>query len=137
MTNLPASDEAFQRGIKEDTVTLADALKADGASRLTSFGAVIFSAAVFGHNFEHLHRSGPEDHPENLSEGAFWKRHRTMDNTLSSTFMFIPDNLRLPGGIHDINVPFFHMNLFASIICLGKSNSYSCPIANMNKCSWT
>jgi hypothetical protein len=37
---------------------------------------------------------------------------------LSNTFMFLPDHLRLPKGLRDLNVVFLHMNIHASTICL-------------------
>lgn len=97
---------------------LSVALTPEGASRISPFGGVILSACLFGHNFQHLHKTGSDEHPEDLANGEFWKRHRKMDNVLSNTFMFLPDHLRLPGGLRDMNVVFLHMNIHASTICL-------------------
>ncbi|KAF8847788.1 hypothetical protein BDZ45DRAFT_698912 [Acephala macrosclerotiorum] len=66
----------------------------------------------------HLHKSGPDECPDDLGNGEFWKRHRKMDNVLSSTFMFLPDHLRLPTAARNVNVVFIHMNIHASAICL-------------------
>lgn len=118
MTNLPSSEEAYESGIYEPSISLEEALKPAGAARISPFGGVILSACLFGHNFEHLHGRGPNEHPEDLVNGNFWKRHRKMDNILSNTFMFLPDHLRLPGGIRDLNVVFLHMSIHASTICL-------------------
>jgi len=118
MTNLPSSEEAYELGITENSISLKEALSPAGAARLSPFGGVILSACLFGHNFEHIHGKGPNEHPEDLINGDFWKRHRKMDNILSNTFMFLPDHLRLPGGIRDLNVVFLHMNIHASTICL-------------------
>lgn len=85
---------------------------------MTPFGGIILSATLFGHNFEHLHHIGPNECPEDLVNGDFWKRHRKMDNVLSNTFMYLPDHLRLPAGAKDMNVIFLHMNIHASSICL-------------------
>ena len=41
-----------------------------------------------------------------------------MDNVLSNTFMFLPDHLRLPQNIRDMNIVFLHMNIHAANICL-------------------
>ncbi|KAG4433416.1 hypothetical protein IFR05_011102 [Cadophora sp. M221] len=117
-TNLPASEDAFELGVMEKTPSLAEALTPEGASNISPFGGVILSATLYGHNFEHLHRTGPNEHPEDPSNGEFWKRHRKMDNVLSNTFMFLPDHLRLPAGLRDMNVVFIHMNIHASSICL-------------------
>ena len=117
-TNLPCSEDAFERGVFEQGISLQDALTPEGASKISPFGGVVLSACLFGHNFIHLHHGGPDDRPEDLSNGEFWKRHRKMDNVLSNTFMFLPDHLRLPGGLRDMNIVFLHMNIHASTICL-------------------
>ncbi|RFU34969.1 hypothetical protein B7463_g1366, partial [Scytalidium lignicola] len=117
-TNLPASEQAFENGIEEKTPSLAEALTPEGASALSPYAGVILSACLFGHNFLHLQRTGPDEHPEDLVRGEFWKRHRRMDNVLSNTFMFIPEHLRLPQGIRDMNVVFLNMNIHTSTICL-------------------
>lgn len=117
-TNLPASEEAFELGVAEQTPSLAEALTPEGASNISPLGGVILSATLYGHNFEHLHRTGPNENPEDPANGEFWKRHRKMDNVLSNTFMFLPDNLRLPTGLRNMNVVFLHMNIHASSICL-------------------
>lgn len=102
----------------EKTPSLSEALTPEGASNISPFGGVILSATLYGHNFEHLHRTGPNENPDDPSNGEFWKRHRKMDNVLSNTFMFLPDQLRLPAGLRDMNVVFIHMNIHASSICL-------------------
>lgn len=118
MTNLPSSEEAFKLGTPQESVSLADALTPEGAGKLSSFGGVILSAALYGKNFEHLHRTGPNENPADPVNGEFWKRHRKMENVLSSTFMFMPDHLRLPAGLRDMSIVFIHMNLHSSSICL-------------------
>jgi hypothetical protein len=37
--------------------------------------------------------------------------------------MFLPDQLRLPAGLRDMNVVFLHMNIHASVICLHQAAS--------------
>lgn len=37
---------------------------------------------------------------------------------LSNTFMFLPDQLRLPSGVRSMSVVFIHMNIHSSVICL-------------------
>lgn len=118
LTNLPCSEEAFEEGREESSITLLEALSGDGASKISTYAGVVVSATLFGHNFNHIHRKGPNEHPEDLLHGEFWKRHRRMDNTLSSTLMFLPRSLRLPDGLRDLNVVFLNMNLHTSTICL-------------------
>jgi hypothetical protein len=102
----------------EVSITLSEAMTAAGAARVSPFAAVVLMACLFGHNWMHLHRPGPNDHPEDFLEGEFWKRHRRMDNVLSNTFMFLPERLRLPAGLRDQNVVYLNMNIHASTICL-------------------
>ena len=120
-------------GIQQETISLSEALSAQGASKVTPFGGVILSATLFGHNFHHLHQNGPDEHPEDLSNGAFWKRHRKMDNVLSNTFMFLPDQLRLPGAARDMNVIFLHMNIHAAAICLHSAAVLTADKHNLDK----
>ena len=81
-TNLPASEEAFENGIGENTVSLEEAFTTEGASKISSFAGVIISAALFGHNYQHLHAKGHAERPEDLANGEFWKRHRKMVSPL-------------------------------------------------------
>jgi hypothetical protein len=118
MTNLPSSEIAFESGVQQPGISLAAALTPEGACKVSSFGGIILSATLFGHNFQHLHKVGPDENPHDLANGNFWKRHRKMDNVLSNTFMFLPDHLKLPAGIGDPNVALTHMNIHASTICL-------------------
>ncbi|EKD21317.1 fungal specific transcription factor domain-containing protein [Drepanopeziza brunnea f. sp. 'multigermtubi' MB_m1] len=118
MTNLPSSEESFERGVPHESVSLAEALTPEGAGAISPFGGVILSAALYGKNFSHLHRTGPNENPGDLANGEFWKRHRKMDNVLSNTFMFLPDHLRLPAGLRDMSIVFIHLNLHSSSICL-------------------
>lgn len=90
----------------------------EGAARVSPYAGVVLMACLFGHNWLHLHRPGQNDHPEDFLDGEFWKRHRKMDNVLSNTFMFLPERLRLPAGLHDPNIVFLNMNIHASTICL-------------------
>lgn len=102
----------------ETGISLSDALTPAGVSRISIFGGFVLSACLFGHNFAHINQSGPEDHPDDFDNGEFWKRHRYMDNVLSNTFLFLPNNLRLPGAVRDMRTVFFHMNLHTAAICL-------------------
>ncbi|KAJ9639297.1 hypothetical protein H2204_003908 [Knufia peltigerae] len=117
LTNLPASDEAFNKSQPETTLQLSDILKGDGTSTLSSFGAVILLSTLFGRNLTHLHRPDEHENDHDLN-GAFWKRHRALDNILLNTSLSLPANLRLPAGINDPNTVFVNMNLHTATICL-------------------
>ncbi|KAL2752749.1 hypothetical protein ACRALDRAFT_1052542 [Sodiomyces alcalophilus JCM 7366] len=114
-TNLPASEEAFNEGREETTCTLPEALK--GAS-YTTFGGTIILCHIYHEILAHIHRSNPNARPEDVECGEFWKKHRELDNMLSSTFMFLPPAFRFPQNLK--NPPAIHtnLNLHASVICL-------------------
>ena len=118
MTNLPAIEDAFNQSRAQTTLSLTDAMSAEGASSLSSFAGVVLMACLFGRNLTHLHRPDPNDRPEDIANGEFWKRHRQMENILLNTSMCLPDHLRIPTGIRDPNIVFLNMNIHTSTICL-------------------
>lgn len=117
LTNLPATEEAFNKSKPERTLSLPDVMTADGASTLSPFAGVVLMACLFGRNLTHLHRPNDEDKDHDLN-GEFWKRHRALDNILLNTSLSLPAQLRLPAGIADANIVFCNMNIHTSTICL-------------------
>lgn len=109
MTNLPASDEAFESGRAEKTHLLGEAMSIEQISSLSTFAGVVYVTHFFGSNLTHLHRPEADDDEENL-QGKFWKRHRHMDNTLSNLLLALPAHLRLPSGVRDPNVVFINFS---------------------------
>ena len=118
LTNLPATEEAYDQSKTQQTMPLTEAMTSEGASSLSSFAGVVLMACLFGRNLIHLHRPDPNDHPEDPAHGEFWKRHRYMDSILLNTSMYLPDHLRLPAGVRDANIVFLNMNIHTSTICL-------------------
>ncbi|KAL2429255.1 Citrinin biosynthesis transcriptional activator ctnR [Exophiala dermatitidis] len=117
LTNLPASEEAFNKGQPEPTLSLGDLLNGDGASSISSFGGIILMSTLYGRNLTHLHRPEKQDNDHDLN-GPFWKRHRSLDNILLNTSLSLPPHLRLPAGINDPNTIFLNMNIHTATICL-------------------
>jgi hypothetical protein len=117
LSNLPASDEAFELSRPETTPTLQDAMGPLGAEKLSSFGGVCLMACLFGRNLVHLHRPDADDRDHDLN-GEFWKRHRQMDHILLSTSLSLPPHLKLPAGLNNANVVFTNMCIHTSTICL-------------------
>lgn len=74
-------------------------------------------STIFGRNLTHLHRPSEQDNDHDLN-GAFWKRHRSLDNILLNTALSLPPPLRLPAGINDPNTVFLNMNIHTATICL-------------------
>ncbi|KAL2269861.1 hypothetical protein VTJ83DRAFT_2045 [Remersonia thermophila] len=117
LSNLPASDEAFELSRPETTPTLQDAMNSLGVENLSPFGGVCLMACLFGRNLVHLHRPDADDRDHDLN-GEFWKRHRQMDNILLNTSLCLPPQLKLPNGLNNANVVFTNMCIHTSTICL-------------------
>ncbi|KAI1349588.1 fungal-specific transcription factor domain-containing protein [Xylaria sp. FL0043] len=117
MTNLPASDEAFNLSRPEQTQTLAEAMSPAGAAKLSAFSGIVLMATLFGRNLTHLHRPDVDDRDHDMN-GEFWKRHRHLDNILLNTSLCLPNQLKLPAGLSNPNIVFTNMNIHTSTICL-------------------
>jgi hypothetical protein len=123
LTDLPASDEAFEMSKPERTQSLADAMSPSGASKLSAFAGVVLMACLFGRNLIHLHRPDADERDNDLN-GEFWKRHRNMDNILLNTSLSLPSHLKLPNGLSNPNIVFTNMNIHTSTICLHQAAIY-------------
>lgn len=110
--------DAFEKGEAEVSISFADALTEDGASKLSTLGAVIVVASIFGQNLTHLHRSHDDDEPDDPTNGGFWKRHRQLDKLLATITSFLPVHLKLPTVDQDPNIPFLNIALHTAVICL-------------------
>lgn len=116
LTNLPASEDAYQNSRQERTCTLQEALETGNAD-ISSFAGTVLLSALFGRNLLHLHRPDQDDRDDDLN-GKFWQRHRDINDTLSRISLALPDRLRIPMGLPDPNVIFLNMCIHTSIICL-------------------
>ncbi|EGR46633.1 uncharacterized protein TRIREDRAFT_66047, partial [Trichoderma reesei QM6a] len=115
MTRLPSSEDSFMSGREEKTVFLEEVFS---GAPYESFSGAIVICEVFKIILRHVHGAKPSDHPEDLMNGAYWKRHRDLDNKLSSLFMFLPEKFRLPMRAQDPAAVHTNLNLHASVICL-------------------
>ncbi|KAJ5779462.1 hypothetical protein N7457_007182 [Penicillium paradoxum] len=131
MTNLPASEESFTNGKPQRTLRLADIIIGDGVATLAPFACVVVVTSLFGRNLVHIHRPHPGDNDHDLN-GEFWKRHRSHDNILLHISLALPDHLRLPSGMSDVNVIFANMSIHTSTICLHQAAIFK---AEKNKMS--
>lgn len=130
LTELPASDEAFEMSKPERTLSLAESMSPTGASKLSAFGSVVLMACLFGRNLIHLHRPDADDKDHDLN-GEFWKRHRNMDNILLNTSLSMPSHLKLPSGMASPNIVFTNMNIHTSTICLHQAAIYKADKNNL------
>ncbi|CAM1507286.1 Fc.00g069270.m01.CDS01 [Cosmosporella sp. VM-42] len=117
MTNLPATEDAFEMSRPEQTQSLNECTSPAGAGKLSSFGGIVLMACLFGRNLVHLHRPDVDDLDHDLN-GPFWKRHRQMDNILLNTSLCLPGHLKLPNGLQNPNIVFTNMSIHTSTICL-------------------
>ncbi|KAJ5482656.1 hypothetical protein N7539_006102 [Penicillium diatomitis] len=117
MTNLPSSDEAFMKSQPQNTHRLDDIIVGDGVSTMAPFACVCVLASLMGRNLVHIHRTQPQDNDHDLN-GEFWKRHRSIDNILLHISLSLPEHLRIPNGLEDVNVIFSNMSIHTSTICL-------------------
>jgi hypothetical protein len=117
MTNLPSSEEAFEKSKPMATGSLDQVLSPNGVTNLQPLGGIVLTAAMFGRNLLHLHRPQPEDRDDDIN-GGFWNRHRQIEQILLQTSLGLPDHLRLPAGMTDPNVVFSNMCIHTSAICL-------------------
>ncbi|KAI0887468.1 uncharacterized protein GGS22DRAFT_157229 [Annulohypoxylon maeteangense] len=114
-TLLPAPEAAFESGQQEDTYTLHEAFK---GQQYSSFAGAVLICHIHNQILKHVHRPRPNDNPDNYEYGEYWQRHREIDNTLSSAFIFLPSSFRLPDNFRDPIAVHTNLNLHASIICL-------------------
>lgn len=117
LTNLPASEDAFELSRPETTPQLSEAMSPTGAEKLSAFGGIVLMSCLFGRNLVHLHRPDVDDRDHDLN-GEFWKRHRQLDNILLNTSLCLPTSLKLPAGLTNANVVFMNMCIHTSTICL-------------------
>ncbi|KAL7933914.1 hypothetical protein V8C35DRAFT_302753 [Trichoderma chlorosporum] len=115
MTRLPASEEAFASGQEEITPHLDEVLK--GAPYGGFSGSLVLNH-ILKAIMSHVHLIKPSDQAEDVMNGAFWKRHRRLDNQLSCLFMFMPNRFRLPDNLQDPLATYINLNFHASVICL-------------------
>ncbi|KAJ4264824.1 hypothetical protein NW762_005067 [Fusarium torreyae] len=114
-TRLPASEEAFVEDRKEEAPFLDEAFQ---GAQYTGFAGTVITCQVFKIILRHVHRSKPDSRCDDVMNGSFWTRHRDLDNTLSSLFMFLPEKFRLPDNVRDVAALHLNLNLHASVICL-------------------
>ncbi|KAJ4421687.1 hypothetical protein N0V85_000072 [Neurospora sp. IMI 360204] len=130
LSDLPASDEAYDLSRPEETQSLNDVTLHTGPGKLTSFGGVILLAYLFGKNLIHLHRPNEDDRDHDLN-GEFWKRHRHMDNILLNVSLCMPSALKLPQGLGNPNVVFTNMCIHTSTICLHQAAIFKADTNNL------
>ncbi|KAJ4309057.1 hypothetical protein N0V84_011731 [Fusarium piperis] len=114
-TRLPSSEDAFLADREEEAPFLSEAFR---GAQYTGFAGTVITCEVFKSIVRHVHTARPYDGCDDVMNGTYWTRHRELDNTLSSLFMFLPEKFRMPENIRDASATHLNLNLHASIICL-------------------
>lgn len=117
-TKVPSSEEAFVSGNFEKANSLKELFLKGNYS---TFAGKVGISHILNQIIGHIHPNRSDDRPENVEYGPFWKRHRDIDNVISSAFMFLPEKLRLPQNYRNPFSVFMNLNLHASVICLHQS----------------
>ncbi|KAJ9663771.1 hypothetical protein H2201_005492 [Coniosporium apollinis] len=130
LSNLPATDDSFDRSRPMTSITLEEALSPSGAASLSPLAGVAVMACLFGRNLTHLHRPSPNDNDADLN-GEYWRRHRAMENYLLNIAMALPDQLRLPANLSNANAVFLNMCIHTSAICLHQAAIFKADKFNL------
>jgi len=115
---MPASNEAFTACREEKTSSLEDIILRQSTDGLSSYGATVVAASLYGQLVHHLHRKNDNNRPEDVVNGHYWHRHREMDTLLSKWLMILPSSLRFEYGNEDCNTFFANLNFQALLVCL-------------------
>ena len=97
---------------------LSSAMDTDTVTNISSYAGIVLMASLFGRLVTHLHQPNPDNRPQNLANGEFWKRHRKMDSIFSNILMLLPDHLRISSRVKDCNVYFLNLSMHALTISL-------------------
>ena len=118
-TLLPASEEAFQLGVEEASLTLHEAL-GNPVARLSPFACRVLSAHLFHACLEHSFTGYPDDDGDATSpQGSeFWRRQQNLDNRLAVLFVALPDSLRCPENLVRHDAVFINLTLHTASICI-------------------
>lgn len=87
----------------------------------SSFAGRVLAAHMFHRAIEHTSQSFPDDNPQDIKNGPYWRRQRGIDNDLATMLMFLPSNLRLPRSLRCHNAVFVNVNIHTAIICIHRA----------------
>ncbi|KAL2883127.1 hypothetical protein SGCOL_001315 [Colletotrichum sp. CLE4] len=119
-THLPASDTAFETGVKEQASPLTSILLQEGRD-FSAFAGRVLAVASFFQAFQHSTRTLPDDDLTDPRTSRNWKRHREIDNDLVGLLGALPDDLTLPKNIQCRNATFVNAIIHTSVILLHRA----------------
>lgn len=119
---LPASEDAYQVGIEEPSITLQEALSPE-RTRCSDFACRIVAVHLFHECLDHTYSDHADPDPADVENSVFWKRHRDLDNGLATAFVTLPEGLRCPANIQNHQAVFINLQLHTATICLHRSGA--------------
>jgi hypothetical protein len=119
-TRLPVSEEAYQSGIEELSITLPEALTYDNQRR-SAFACRVVAIHLLHECLDltqsrHHHSAALSD--LGAKNSIFWGRFNQLDSSLLVAFATLPDTLRCPGNAHDSNAVLVNLQLHTATIAL-------------------
>ncbi|EJT72611.1 binuclear zinc transcription factor [Gaeumannomyces tritici R3-111a-1] len=133
-TDLPCPEDAYERGREEQKMGKLPSLFTDGKMTYSPLCSAVGVCHIFNLILAHVNRARAGDGGGDLEHGAFWRRHREIDNLLLGGFMSLPacrsrpcagasnhpHHRRRPGHLDwQLGGPMHvRLNLHASVICL-------------------
>ncbi|RFN53570.1 hypothetical protein FIE12Z_2178 [Fusarium flagelliforme] len=119
-TRLPASDEAYAYGREEQTSFLGDQLLETELH--SSFAGRVLTAHIFHRTIEHNSSDNSQGQVVHvLSDDAYWRRQKEIDNDLKFMLLMLPKSLCLPANYKSHNAVFVNVMLHTAIICLHRA----------------
>ena len=93
-TLLPVSDESFQSGVEESSVSLHDALH-DASVRYPPFACRVLVAHLYHECLDHTFKTYTDDGTaDDLGKSEFMRNHKRLQSRLELMFAVLPNHLR-------------------------------------------
>ncbi|KAK7423802.1 hypothetical protein QQZ08_008845 [Neonectria magnoliae] len=116
-TLLPASEAAFELGMQEPSVTLAQAVNHEDV-RSSAYACRIVATYLFHECLDHTYQDHTDTDPIDVRNIVFWKRHQDLNNALATAFVTLPDHLRNPEHSNYRDAVTINLQLHTAAICL-------------------
>jgi hypothetical protein len=116
-TSLPVSEDAFENGREEQTISMREALQTHSplqsslAARVLA-GHAFYQAAVIDNQADDAH---------NGANDGYWTKHREVENELLSLMVRLPRSLQLPQSSACQQAIFVNVLIHSATMCLHKT----------------
>ncbi|KPM37238.1 hypothetical protein AK830_g9317 [Neonectria ditissima] len=116
-TLLPASEEAYEVGIQEPSVTLTQAVNHEEV-RCSAYACKIVATYLFHECLDHTYQDYTDVNSADVRNSVFWKRHQELNNALATAFVTLPEHLRNPERSNYRDAVTINLQLHTAAICL-------------------